>query len=473
VEVFPIEHHSNIDPKTGRYQKDFIVANYELAENKIDLTLKQGKGATTKAANMYSGRSILTPQASTQLTQQINTYIFKEVFPLYYTGNGPRARGLKAQAMPMSRWGKDDLLKQIDAVEEWYLEKSLRSAQDQNVDPSLTAFRGRKVFAGARYEVAFTVARRFQRRSAHAQANAAVGRRRSARLQGIRTFAKSVQDTSTTPSTARRTAERLQPDPLRHDEDPPTAAGGHFGQVKKLDAKKLLTSEPLSVHERRHRSSACHRGWSNPHASTSAGSPPIRNEQEMNDHPATTPICGWVLANHLDDSLMIYDNRGKALGSLVKKNGVTWLSAPGGGGTRVVDDIANPHLKKMVKTIQGLGTGFLDSFITAIDSAVKNIEPENFAQHQDLALLMGRPLALVRASVNLEVKGLPVTHQGWNEFRQNMKDKTRGDNGFSTVNFRYGSANTGSSTTAQSVTGGRTIRANTKIKFSSLRKVMR
>ncbi len=39
----------------------------------------------------------------------------------------------------------------------------------------------------------------------------------------------------------------------------------------------------------------------------------------MNDHPATTPICGWVLANHLDNSLMIYDSRGKALGSLIKK----------------------------------------------------------------------------------------------------------------------------------------------------------
>ncbi len=66
---------------------------------------------------------------------------------------------------------------------------------------------------------------------------------------------------------------------------------------------------------------------------------------------------------------------------------------------------------------------------------MENIEPENFVHHEDLALLMGRPLALVRASVNLEVKGLPASHQGWNEFRQDMERETRDDNGFSSVKF--------------------------------------
>jgi hypothetical protein len=165
-----------------------------------------------------------------------------------------------------------------------------------------------------------------------------------------------------------------------------------------------------------------------------------KNEQEMNDHPATTPICGWVLVNHLDDSVMFYDNRGRALGSLVKKYAgarpvIVWLPAPGGGGVSAVSEIANPHLRKMIYTVQRWNTDFLDDFIAAIDSAAKNIEPENFAQHQDLALLMGRPLALVRASVNLEIKGLPATHQGWNEFRKNLNSKTRDDNGFSQVRF--------------------------------------
>ncbi|HZI47864.1 MAG TPA: hypothetical protein VFD75_08690, partial [Pyrinomonadaceae bacterium] len=406
-------------------------------ENKIDLTLKQGKGATTKAANMYSGRSILTPQASTQLTQQINTYIFKEVFPLYYTGNGPRARGLKAQAMPMSRWGKDDLLKQIDAVEEWYLEKSLRSAQDQNVDPSLTAFRGRKVLQAPDTKSLSQSLGGFNDALLMHKQTPQLSVEDPLAFKEYETFAKSVRD-------AVDNSIYSAPEPL--NDFNPIRTGmmkihrlrlvDTFGQIKKLDAKKLVTSEPLA-------------GTSDADGPL-VGLPPRlvqparvnfrwlaadRNEQEMNDHPATTPICGWVLANHLDDSLMIYDNHGKALGSLIKKNGVTWVSAPGGGGVNEIGNIANSHLQKMVKTIQRWGADFLNDFITAIDSAVKNIEPENFAHHQDLALLMGRPLALVRASVNLELMGLPAYHQGWNEFRQNMKSDTRDDNGFSSVLF--------------------------------------
>jgi hypothetical protein len=438
VEVFPVEHHSNIDPTTGHYQEDFIVANYELAENDVDLTLKSGQGKTTKAANMYSGRSILTPHAKAQLAQQVDTYIFKEVFPLYYKTKGPNAKGLKSKNVPMPRWGRDDLLKQITEVEEWYMgpeESPLLKVQKRQEDPGLTAFRGRRQLALPDSQSlsqslsGFNDALLMHKQTPQLAVEDPLG------FKDYLGFAKSVSDTVDK-------SIYSAPEPL--NDFNPIRSGAMkihqlrlvdtFGQVKKLDAKKLLTSEPLS-------------GASD---NTLVSLPPRlvqparvnfrwlaadRNEQEMNDHPATTPICGWVLANHLDDSLMIYDNRGKALGSLVKKNVVTWLSAPGGGGARVIDDIANPHLKKMVKTIHGLGAGFLDSFITAIDSAVKNIEPENFTQHQDLALLMGRPLALVRASVNLEVKGLPVTHQGWNEFRQNMKENTRRDNGFSSVKF--------------------------------------
>jgi len=136
---------------------------------------------------------------------------------------------------------------------------------------------------------------------------------------------------------------------------------------------------------------------------------------------------------------MVYDSSGKALGSLLKKDLDTtvseWVPAPGGFGIQSPSEISNPHLKNMVTTIKRWGPEFLEDFISAIDSAVENIEPENFARHQDLALLMGRPLALVRALVNLELKGLPATHQGWNEFRQAMERDARDDNGFTGVRF--------------------------------------
>ncbi len=51
---------------------------------------------------------------------------------------------------------------------------------------------------------------------------------------------------------------------------------------------------------------------------------------EMNLHPATTPICGWLLPNHLNGSLFIYDTQGASLGTLFLNENQTiilWQSA--------------------------------------------------------------------------------------------------------------------------------------------------
>lgn len=48
---------------------------------------------------------------------------------------------------------------------------------------------------------------------------------------------------------------------------------------------------------------------------------------------------------------------------------------------------------------------------------------------------MGRPLAVVRARVSLELMGRPATHQDWNVFRQDMGRTHRETNGFPSVRF--------------------------------------
>ncbi|KAA3634236.1 MAG: hypothetical protein DWQ02_11745, partial [Bacteroidetes bacterium] len=125
---------------------------------------------------------------------------------------------------------------------------------------------------------------------------------------------------------------------------------------------------------------------------------------EMNDHPATNPICGWVLPNNLDGSLMIYSQHGHALGYIDQMG--RWRVFPGNSGPVLPADIDNPHLAKMVRWLceQGQTDGFVESFMDTLNIAMENIEPETFAQHEALALLMGQPLALVRTSVNLELQ---------------------------------------------------------------------
>ncbi len=128
--------------------------------------------------------------------------------------------------------------------------------------------------------------------------------------------------------------------------------------------------------------------------------------EEMNDHPASNPICGWVVPNNLDDSLMIYAPEGDALGYI--DEGCQWRTFPGNRGPIIPADIANAHLAQMVQWLCAQGQGFLADFLGTLDMAQENMEPESFAQHEALALLMGHPLALVRADVHLQLQEPPA-----------------------------------------------------------------
>jgi len=145
-----------------------------------------------------------------------------------------------------------------------------------------------------------------------------------------------------------------------------------------------------------------------------------RDDLEMNAHPATSPICGWLLPNNLDGSLMVYGQQGHALGYLDQNN--HWHPAPGSRvQIRTPAGIMNPHLRRVVQWINDKAEGFLRTFISTLDSALENIDPENCAHHQDLALLTDRPLAVVRASLSLELKGLPAINHFWHTLWQDLQ----------------------------------------------------
>jgi hypothetical protein len=154
---------------------------------------------------------------------------------------------------------------------------------------------------------------------------------------------------------------------------------------------------------------------------------------EMNDHPATSPICGWLLPNNLDGSLMVYDSDGRPLGIIDSR--ASWVTTPGGPNI-TPDQIADVHLGRVVQALTTQASDaadFLSAFLASVDSALDNIDPENFAQHADLALLMGRPVAVARATLGLELKGRPSVHQAWNAFRQDLRRLSRDIDGFTQV----------------------------------------
>ena len=422
VEVFPVENKSNLDQASGRYHHDFIKENYTLKENEVELSPQTNKGSTIQAANIYSGRSILTPHASLQLKKQLEAYLKKTILAQYY----------QAQSIPKDQQRDNDLGPQIDGLEAWYKASNataLDNPESKAKDPIYTAIRALQKLQSlnclSQSLSGFNEALLMHKQTMQLVISDPLG------FDDYQSFAKNVSE-------AVQDAIYSAPEPL-NDFNPIRSGAMRilhlrlvdtFGQFKDLNLGTVITSEPMTKQR------SAYTVWLPPRLVQ-----PARinfrwlsadlGEQEMNDHPATTPVCGWVLTNNLDNSLMIYDNQGRSLGYLDQM--ANWKSAP--GSNIKIDGIGNPHLKKMVTYIRDRGAAFLKDFISAVDNALENIEPENFAQHQSLALLMGRPLALVRTSVNLELQGRPAVHQGWNVFRQDMQREQRDDNGFTEIQF--------------------------------------
>lgn len=132
------------------------------------------------------------------------------------------------------------------------------------------------------------------------------------------------------------------------------------------------------------------------------------------------PICGWVLPNHLDASLMAYDAQGKALGEMSvalaanDQRAVCWADAPG-SPYRGLDEINAKikHFGPFLWNLKQQGAPTFAAFLHAIDETLWTTLPLGAAFNQDLAALMGRPLALVRARLQFELNGPPYLDPSW------------------------------------------------------------
>ena len=148
------------------------------------------------------------------------------------------------------------------------------------------------------------------------------------------------------------------------------------------------------------------------------------DHQEVNSHLNSSPICGWVLPNNLDASLSVFDGQGNALGSI--NSSAEWEAAPGSSPRISAAQIENTHLKNFVTglTVNSPSdlhkapvlSNYIANFLSALDSSAARVEPESFAQHESLALLIGRPLALVRARIELRLQGMIELNQSYAAF---------------------------------------------------------
>ncbi|MGB3511271.1 MAG: hypothetical protein WBA93_18950 [Microcoleaceae cyanobacterium] len=390
------------------YNPNQILDNYELQHNAIDLKLKEGQESSfVPNVNTYTGFSILTPSVGSELTLRLTTYLNEQLLPSYYFIN----------EIPETDQTPDYLDTHLVEIKDWYQHQNeLDTPEKQAADPMFVALWS--------YE---------QMQTLDCQAQM-LGGFNDTLLLGQPTLQLQVDYPLSTDPVAKLFTEqvrwslgdRLQHKILSGDIFNPIRSGGFsvnklwlidsFGQHQEVVSDRHSTTMVTTYQMTpANPDTVDYQAILPPRLAQPARlnfhwlSADTLQEVEYTKNPVKSPVCGWIIPNNLDSSLAIYNHQGRTLGSI--DLGGNWRNAPGvqlsrdGNGYPLLE---NHHLQKLVHYLLRQGVSFQQQFLSTVDNALETIDPESFAQHSSLALLVGRPIAIVRATFSLEVKGLPA-----------------------------------------------------------------
>ncbi|MCO4090635.1 MAG: hypothetical protein HEQ34_01605 [Sphingorhabdus sp.] len=137
-------------------------------------------------------------------------------------------------------------------------------------------------------------------------------------------------------------------------------------------------------------------------------------------NPDADPICGWVLPNHLDSALSVYDADGAALGEMavgVPISGaatICWRNAPNSAYSSLADIATNlPHFGPFLLALSQRTLAQFADFLQSIDETLWLTVPMGANFDNSLAALFGRPLAMVRARLDLMLDGPVLPDPSW------------------------------------------------------------
>jgi len=134
---------------------------------------------------------------------------------------------------------------------------------------------------------------------------------------------------------------------------------------------------------------------------------------------AVSPVCGYLMPNHLDSALEVFATDGSGLGTIRADDSgaVVWEDAPGRPATvgqAPARAIANDYLRGVADGLLDWGLadaasrseqeGVLDALLRVIDSTLWSIDPFGHAGDEHIALLLGHPIVVMRALLRLEIR---------------------------------------------------------------------
>lgn len=130
-------------------------------------------------------------------------------------------------------------------------------------------------------------------------------------------------------------------------------------------------------------------------------------ENSNETEPSLNSICGWIFYNSLDQALVLCDHKGELMGHLAIARNESGLKVnwKAGAAGVALDRISNATLKKFAESLIQMNPpsrARLLQLLDLINSSLERIRP---AGGHSETMLVGRPLAIVSASVGLELFG--------------------------------------------------------------------
>jgi len=383
AEVWPLRDGFHEHAADGRYSADHITASHRFSPDRVDLEPLPGSGRVDPGAAIVSGRCILSGHAHSglrrQLTELLDDAATRKRFPqltkvlqVLDADDGP----VLSQALG----GFNAALLQRHQVLQLPIADPLGFADQAPFTAAVAAAVGRAATHGALPSNAFMPV--------------AAGAMRVLRLRLL----------------------------------------DRFGRTRELDVSRIASPQRLQIPGSDHLLRLPPRL-----------SQPARIElrwlaaddgiDEMNDHPRSSPICGWLLPNNLDDRVAVYDPTLTPLGRLGVDARGHWHPPVGAELAGDPHRVSNPGLRRLLHWLLAQPGTFLKSdrgngFRERLEQALETIHPANADQHNGLALLLGSPIAVVRLRLALQMKGALPVNQDWNVLRRNLHSGRHDDSGF-------------------------------------------
>jgi len=159
-------------------------------------------------------------------------------------------------------------------------------------------------------------------------------------------------------------------------------------------------------------------------AAPDGSEPAAATVDQVDPSQAINPVCGWLLADHLDGSLEVFDVTAEPLGMLLEDldGHVVWEGAPGLPGPVGAppaplrpDDVGARHVVRLAAGVVAADArqrndpaapateSALSALLRTIDTTIWTVDPFGTIGNEHVSGLVGRPIAVVRMTLRLSV----------------------------------------------------------------------